>query len=189
MDCPSALHQLMLDCWQKDRNNRPKFSQIVSTLDKMIRNPNSLKAMTPQSSRYGRQALLTSLCDWPITFMNQSCHRLINTSFVFFLSTSVHLPLLDRSTPDFSSFSTVDEWLDAIKMGQYKENFTNEGFTSFDVVSQMAMEYDRYFWYIYVVNQTHPTVKGFVMWSLLIIRANLIQTEWVRVCNRKQISK
>uniref|UniRef100_A0AAQ5XE73 receptor protein-tyrosine kinase n=1 Tax=Amphiprion ocellaris TaxID=80972 RepID=A0AAQ5XE73_AMPOC len=103
MDCPSALHQLMLDCWQKDRNNRPKFSQIVSTLDKMIRNPNSLKAMTP-------------------------------------LSSSVHLPLLDRSTPDFSSFTTVDEWLDAIKMGQYKENFTNEGFTSFDVVSQMSME-------------------------------------------------
>uniref|UniRef100_A0A3B4VBM5 receptor protein-tyrosine kinase n=1 Tax=Seriola dumerili TaxID=41447 RepID=A0A3B4VBM5_SERDU len=94
MDCPSALHQLMLDCWQKDRNNRPKFSQIVSTLDKMIRNPNSLKAMTPLSS----------------------------------------------STPDFSSFSTVDEWLDAIKMGQYKESFANEGFTSFDVVSQMTME-------------------------------------------------
>lgn len=54
MDCPSALHQLMLDCWQKDRNNRPKFSQIVNTLDKMIRNPNSLKAMTPLSSRYCR---------------------------------------------------------------------------------------------------------------------------------------
>uniref|UniRef100_A0A4W5L922 receptor protein-tyrosine kinase n=1 Tax=Hucho hucho TaxID=62062 RepID=A0A4W5L922_9TELE len=36
MDCPSALHQLMLDCWQKDRNNRPKFSQIVNNLDKMI---------------------------------------------------------------------------------------------------------------------------------------------------------
>uniref|UniRef100_A0A4W5MW20 receptor protein-tyrosine kinase n=1 Tax=Hucho hucho TaxID=62062 RepID=A0A4W5MW20_9TELE len=103
MDCPSALHQLMLDCWQKDRNNRPKFSQIVNNLDKMIRNPNSLKATTP-------------------------------------LSSSVHLPLLDRSTPDFSSFSTVDEWLDAIKMGQYKENFANEDFTSFDVVSQMTME-------------------------------------------------
>lgn len=53
---------------------------------------------------------------------------------------SVHLPLLDRSTPDFSSFSTVDEWLDAIRMGQYKENFANEEFTSFDVVSQMTTE-------------------------------------------------
>uniref|UniRef100_A0A8C7R7X3 receptor protein-tyrosine kinase n=1 Tax=Oncorhynchus mykiss TaxID=8022 RepID=A0A8C7R7X3_ONCMY len=53
MDCPSALHQLMLDCWQKDRNNRPKFSQIVNNLDKMIRNPNSLKAMTPDILRVG----------------------------------------------------------------------------------------------------------------------------------------
>ncbi|XP_041130646.1 ephrin type-B receptor 2-like isoform X2 [Polyodon spathula] len=103
MDCPSALHQLMLDCWQKDRNNRPKFGQIVNTLDKMIRNPNSLKVMTP-------------------------------------LSSGVHLPLLDRSVPDFSSFNTVDEWLDAIKMGQYKQNFASAEFTSFDVVSQMTMD-------------------------------------------------
>uniref|UniRef100_A0A4W5L119 receptor protein-tyrosine kinase n=1 Tax=Hucho hucho TaxID=62062 RepID=A0A4W5L119_9TELE len=43
MDCPSALHQLMLDCWQKDRNARPRFTEIVNTLDKMIRNPASLK--------------------------------------------------------------------------------------------------------------------------------------------------
>uniref|UniRef100_A0A3B5MBG3 receptor protein-tyrosine kinase n=1 Tax=Xiphophorus couchianus TaxID=32473 RepID=A0A3B5MBG3_9TELE len=94
MDCPNALHQLMLDCWQKDRNNRPKFSQIVNNLDKMIRNPNTLKAMTPLSS----------------------------------------------GIPDFSTFSTVDEWLDAIKMGQYKENFANSDFSTFDVVSQMTME-------------------------------------------------
>uniref|UniRef100_A0A8C1D9L2 receptor protein-tyrosine kinase n=1 Tax=Cyprinus carpio carpio TaxID=630221 RepID=A0A8C1D9L2_CYPCA len=103
MDCPNALHQLMLDCWQKDRNNRPKFNQIVNTLDKMIRNPGSLKATSP-------------------------------------LSSGVHLPLLDRSTPDFSSFSTVDEWLDAIKMGQYKENFANEDLTTFEAVSQMNMD-------------------------------------------------
>ncbi|CDQ86828.1 unnamed protein product [Oncorhynchus mykiss] len=45
MDCPTALHQLMLDCWQKDRNARPKFTDIVNTLDKMIRNPISLKAV------------------------------------------------------------------------------------------------------------------------------------------------
>eukprot|EP00069_Balaena_mysticetus_P004928 bmy_04532T0 len=95
MDCPSALHQLMLDCWQKDRNHRPKFGQIVNTLDKMIRNPNSLKAMAP-------------------------------------LSSGINLPLLDRTIPDYTSFNTVDEWLEAIKMGQYKESFANAGFTSFD---------------------------------------------------------
>lgn len=58
----------------------------------------------------------------------------------FSLPSSVHLPLLDRSVPDFSSFSTVDDWLDAIKMGQYKDNFANGNFTSFDLVSQMTME-------------------------------------------------
>uniref|UniRef100_A0A3Q0RU83 receptor protein-tyrosine kinase n=1 Tax=Amphilophus citrinellus TaxID=61819 RepID=A0A3Q0RU83_AMPCI len=46
MDCPIVLHQLMLDCWQKDRNARPKFPDIVSMLDKMIRNPASLKTGT-----------------------------------------------------------------------------------------------------------------------------------------------
>ncbi|XP_077366191.1 ephrin type-A receptor 7 isoform X1 [Festucalex cinctus] len=43
MDCAPGLHQLMLDCWKKDRGERPKFDQIVSILDKMIRNPNTLK--------------------------------------------------------------------------------------------------------------------------------------------------
>uniref|UniRef100_A0A8B9TK67 receptor protein-tyrosine kinase n=1 Tax=Anas platyrhynchos TaxID=8839 RepID=A0A8B9TK67_ANAPL len=51
MDCPAALYQLMLDCWQKDRNNRPKFEQIVSILDKLIRNPSSLKIITNAAAR------------------------------------------------------------------------------------------------------------------------------------------
>uniref|UniRef100_A0A3B4CM88 receptor protein-tyrosine kinase n=1 Tax=Pygocentrus nattereri TaxID=42514 RepID=A0A3B4CM88_PYGNA len=51
MDCPAALYQLMLDCWQKDRNNRPKFEQIVSILDKLIRNPSSLKITANTASR------------------------------------------------------------------------------------------------------------------------------------------
>lgn len=73
MDCPSALHQLMLDCWQKDRNVRPRFADIVSTLDKMIRNPTSLKAVanipavwvqrshvhsSPEASKYGLYVFL-----------------------------------------------------------------------------------------------------------------------------------
>jgi hypothetical protein len=41
----------MLDCWQKDRNNRPKFEQIVSILDKLIRNPGSLKIITSAAAR------------------------------------------------------------------------------------------------------------------------------------------
>ncbi|XP_071841069.1 ephrin type-B receptor 1-B-like isoform X3 [Apostichopus japonicus] len=45
MDCPEAIHQLMLDCWQRERNHRPTFSTIVSTLDRLIRNPNALRCL------------------------------------------------------------------------------------------------------------------------------------------------
>ena len=44
MGCPHALHQLMLDCWHKDRAQRPRFSQIVSVLDSLIHSPESLRA-------------------------------------------------------------------------------------------------------------------------------------------------
>ncbi|KAM4605056.1 ephrin type-B receptor 3 [Polymixia lowei] len=46
MDCPMVLHQLMLECWVKERNLRPKFCRIVSTLDKLLRNAASLKVVT-----------------------------------------------------------------------------------------------------------------------------------------------
>ncbi|XP_058493429.1 ephrin type-B receptor 3-like isoform X13 [Solea solea] len=53
MDCPTALHQLMLDCWVKERNLRPKFTQIVATLDKLIRNAASLKVVTNSAQSTG----------------------------------------------------------------------------------------------------------------------------------------
>uniref|UniRef100_A0A3B3QNJ1 Ephrin type-B receptor 3 n=1 Tax=Paramormyrops kingsleyae TaxID=1676925 RepID=A0A3B3QNJ1_9TELE len=103
MDCPTALHQLMLDCWVKERNLRPKFSQIVNTLDKLIRNAASLKVVT--STQAG-----------------------------------VSQPLLDHCIPDFTTFTTVGDWLDAIKMSRYRDNFINAGFTSFDLVAQITAE-------------------------------------------------
>ncbi|KAB0374220.1 hypothetical protein FD755_014476, partial [Muntiacus reevesi] len=103
MDCPAALHQLMLDCWQKDRNSRPRFAEIVNTLDKMIRNPASLKTV----------ATITAVPSQP---------------------------LLDRSIPDFTAFTTVDDWLSAIKMVQYRDSFLTAGFTSLQLVTQMTSE-------------------------------------------------
>uniref|UniRef100_A0ACB8FB19 Ephrin type-B receptor 1 n=1 Tax=Sphaerodactylus townsendi TaxID=933632 RepID=A0ACB8FB19_9SAUR len=103
MDCPAALHQLMLDCWQKDRNTRPRFAEIVNTLDKMIRNPASLKTV----------ATITAVPSQP---------------------------LLDRSIPDFTAFTSVEDWLSAIKMNQYRDNFLTAGFTSLQLVAQMTSE-------------------------------------------------
>lgn len=42
MDCPEALYQLMLDCWQKQRTHRPTFSSITQTLDNLARQPQVL---------------------------------------------------------------------------------------------------------------------------------------------------
>ncbi|XP_072264754.1 ephrin type-A receptor 7 isoform X2 [Pyxicephalus adspersus] len=102
MDCPAGLHQLMLDCWQKERGERPKFEQIVGILDKMIRNPNSLK--TPMGT-----------CNRPVS------------------------PLLDQNTLDFSAFCSVGEWLEAIKMERYKENFSSAGYNSLEAVARMTI--------------------------------------------------
>ncbi|XP_056598898.1 ephrin type-B receptor 1 [Triplophysa dalaica] len=103
MDCPTALHQLMLDCWQKDRNARPRFTDIVNTLDKLIRNPTNLKAVAS-------------------------------------IPTIPSQPLLDRSIPDFTTFSSLEDWLSAVKMSQYRDNFLNSGFTSLQLVTQMTSE-------------------------------------------------
>uniref|UniRef100_A0A3Q0QQL0 Ephrin type-A receptor 8 n=1 Tax=Amphilophus citrinellus TaxID=61819 RepID=A0A3Q0QQL0_AMPCI len=89
MGCPAALHTLMLDCWQKDRNERPRFCQIVTVLDKLIRNPENLKSMDT------------------------------------------------LSIPDFSSCNSVDEWLDTIKMGRYKEHFAAGGYHTLGHVISM----------------------------------------------------
>ncbi|KAK9391934.1 ephrin type-A receptor 2 [Crotalus adamanteus] len=45
MECPSAIYQLMMRCWQQERSQRPKFTDIVSILDKLIRAPESLKTL------------------------------------------------------------------------------------------------------------------------------------------------
>ncbi|XP_066231992.1 ephrin type-A receptor 10 isoform X3 [Saccopteryx leptura] len=49
--CPSPLHQLMLDCWQKDPCERPRFSQIHSILSKMVQDPEPPKYVTTTCPR------------------------------------------------------------------------------------------------------------------------------------------
>ncbi|MBN3306939.1 EPHB4 protein, partial [Amia calva] len=49
-DCPTSLHQLMLDCWQRERGSRPRFAHIVSALDRLIRNPASLKILSREGT-------------------------------------------------------------------------------------------------------------------------------------------
>ncbi|XP_030437391.1 ephrin type-A receptor 6 isoform X3 [Gopherus evgoodei] len=101
MGCPASLHQLMLHCWQKERNHRPKFTDIVSFLDKLIRNPSSL-------------------------------HTLVEDVLV--------MPDSPGEVPEYPLFVSVIDWLDSIKMGQYKNNFMAAGFTTLEVVSRMSID-------------------------------------------------
>ncbi|KAI3369392.1 hypothetical protein L3Q82_007626 [Scortum barcoo] len=63
MDCPSAIYQLMLQCWQHDRSKRPRFSDIVNILDKLLRSPESLKTIADFDPRVSIRLPSTSGCD------------------------------------------------------------------------------------------------------------------------------
>uniref|UniRef100_UPI00358F8097 ephrin type-A receptor 4-like isoform X2 n=1 Tax=Myxine glutinosa TaxID=7769 RepID=UPI00358F8097 len=104
MDCPIALHHLMLDCWQKEHANRPSFTQLLAYLEKLLQTPSLLKATpgTPQGRPAGS--------------------------------------LLERNPPEYTTFYSVAEWLEAIKMGEYKENFINAGYVPWSSVAHMTLE-------------------------------------------------
>lgn len=58
-----------------------------------------------------------------------------------FLWVSPSQPLLDRRVPPpLSACGSVSEWLLAIKMERYQQNFLQAGFTSLDVVSHLNTE-------------------------------------------------
>ncbi|XP_056398130.1 ephrin type-A receptor 8 isoform X3 [Hyla sarda] len=132
MGCPTALHQLMLDCWQRDRNERPRFSLIVSILDKLIRNPEHLK-------------------------LSATVNR-------------IPQPRLDRGLFDFASCATVDDWLDSIKLGQYKDNFLMGGYRSLGMVMRMNIEDIRRLGISLIGHQKK------ILTSIQIMRAHLINT-------------
>ncbi|XP_070450248.1 ephrin type-A receptor 10 isoform X1 [Equus przewalskii] len=50
-NCPTPLHRLMLDCWQRDPGERPRFSQIHSILSKMGQDPEPPKCAATTSPR------------------------------------------------------------------------------------------------------------------------------------------
>ncbi|XP_039365300.1 ephrin type-A receptor 8 isoform X1 [Mauremys reevesii] len=132
MGCPTALHQLMLDCWQKERSERPRFSQIVSILDKLIRNPGNLKCTA-------------------------TVNRFTQTPF-------------DRGFFDFTSCFTVEDWLESIKLGRYRENFAVAGYSSLGMVMRMNID---------DVRSLGITLMGHqkkILGSIQIMRSQLLNT-------------
>lgn len=100
MECPEAVYQLMLDCWQKERTHRPTFASIVKTLEKLIRCPDTLRKIAP----------------------NRSADPLAG------------------DTPDLIQFSSVEEWLECIKMSRYVEKFRAAGIGDMDAVLDLNVQ-------------------------------------------------
>ena len=48
--------------------------------------------------------------------------------------------MLDPSSPEFSAMVSVGDWLQAIKMDRYKDNFTAAGYTTLEAVVHMNQE-------------------------------------------------
>lgn len=53
---------------------------------------------------------------------------------------ALYLSREDPSTPEFS-VNSVDEWLEAINMGQYKENFSSAGYVSLESILYISVRY------------------------------------------------
>ncbi|XP_067367623.1 ephrin type-B receptor 5 isoform X1 [Channa argus] len=100
-NCPPALHTLMLQCWQADRGDRPGFDSLLSSLDRLIRHPASLKAEP-----------------------TRSCSQ----------------PLLSPTPTDLSSVTTVSDWLKALHMERYQEDFDRAHLDTLDRVSRLSMD-------------------------------------------------
>ncbi|XP_071778192.1 ephrin type-A receptor 4-A-like isoform X2 [Centroberyx gerrardi] len=115
MDCPMVLHQLMLDCWERDRAERPTFSQILNMLDKLIRNPGTLR-------RTGGDRPTPTMLESGVG--SEVCVSMVPEVCV----------------PEWS----VCEWLQAIGMERYRDTLAAAGYTSLDSLLALThQEMDR----------------------------------------------
>ncbi|KAF6727636.1 Ephrin type-A receptor 4-A [Oryzias melastigma] len=115
MDCPVVLHQLMLDCWERERAERPTFSQILNMLDKLIRNPGTLRRTGGDRS--------------PGTLLESGVGSEVCVSVI----PEVCLPQW-----------TLCEWLQSIGLDRYRDSLAAAGYTSLDSLLALThQEMDR----------------------------------------------
>ncbi|XP_070774318.1 ephrin type-A receptor 4-like isoform X1 [Enoplosus armatus] len=117
MDCPVVLHQLMLDCWERERAERPTFSQILNMLDKLIRNPGTLRRTGGDRCR-------------PTATMLESG-----------VGSEVCVSVLPEvCVPEWS----VCEWLQSVGLERYRDTLAAAGYTSLDSLLALThQEMDR----------------------------------------------
>ncbi|XP_077955167.1 ephrin type-A receptor 4-A-like [Gasterosteus aculeatus] len=115
MDCPVVLHQLMLDCWERERAERPTFSQILNMLDKLIRNPGTLR-------RTGGDRHAAAVMESGV-------------------GSEVRVSVLPEVCVPAGS---VCEWLRSLGLERYRDTLAAAGYTSIDTLLALThQEMDR----------------------------------------------
>lgn len=122
MDCPEALYQLMLDCWQKQRTHRPTFSSIVTTLDNLARQPLTLLQVRSSPDNDG-QTIIGTLG------MGNACTMGLGSSMAGIIDAKERV-----------AFVNSDLWLESIKMSRYSQHFKEANLvTAQQVLAQNSM--------------------------------------------------
>lgn len=117
MDCPEALYQLMLDCWQKQRTHRPSFASIVTTLDSLARQPQALlqtRNSPDQDAGGGSSGGVIS---------GSGGGGTSGSGGALGMSGLVASTLMDASRGHLAVFVSTDQWLESIKMSRYSQHF------------------------------------------------------------------
>ncbi|XP_048511439.1 ephrin type-A receptor 4 isoform X14 [Athalia rosae] len=121
MDCPEAIYQLMLDCWQKERTHRPTFSNLTQTLDKLIRSPDTLRKIAQNRIRERGAP--------PPPPPASTVHiRKRGTN-----------PLAPDAV-DLTQLTSVADWLASIKMSRYAESFERAGVTTLEAAARVTVQ-------------------------------------------------
>ncbi|XP_034180114.1 eph receptor tyrosine kinase isoform X1 [Osmia lignaria lignaria] len=125
MDCPEAIYQLMLDCWQKERTHRPTFANLTQTLDKLIRSPDTLRKIAQNRIRERGAPPPPP----PASSTSSNVHlRKRGTN-----------PLAPDAV-DLTQLTSVSEWLNSIKMSRYAENFERSGVTTLEAAARVTVQ-------------------------------------------------
>lgn len=122
MDCPEALYQLMLDCWQKQRTHRPTFGSITQTLDNLARQPQLLLAIRNSPTDQGPEAFHHTPTSSSSSNNHQTQQIMMNHTMDSRCGT--------MGTMTSVIFNSTDQWLSDIKMGRYAQHFKESGLTT-----------------------------------------------------------
>lgn len=128
MDCPEALYQLMLDCWQKQRTHRPTFSSITQTLDNLARQPQLLLALRNSPTDQGPDTFHHT----PTSSSSSNNHQ----PQQIMMSHTMDSRCGTMGATTTVTFNTTDQWLSDIKMGRYAQHFKDSGLITAQQVSE-----------------------------------------------------